>query len=307
MKNYLGILGLMTVTVIWGGGFVASDMALETLTPFQIMAVRFFIAAVIMTLLGVKQIRTISKEEVRCGFWLGTALFGGFALQIIGLQYTTPSKNAFLTATNVVFVPFIALVIYHKRIEARSLVGACMAVAGAGVLSLQQDFSIGIGDGLTLLCAVCFALQIFLTGEYVGRIRPTVLNFLQMATACVLSVIGLICSGGFSFHPSLKSLLAVLYLGIVSTTVTYLLQTVSQKYVDETKSAIILSMEAVFGTIFSVVLLHESVTVRMLAGSALILAAVLISEVDFTGRKRHLGRQGMPETVILEEEKVLED
>lgn len=281
MKKYLGILGLLTVTVIWGGGFVASDMALESLSPFQIMVIRFLIAAVLMTLLGIKQIKTISKEEIRCGFWLGAALFGGFALQIIALQYTTPSKNAFLTATNVVFVPFIALVIYRKKIEVRSLIGAVMALAGAGVLSLKNDFSIGLGDGLTLLCAVCFALQIFLTGEYVGRIRPAVLNFLQMTTACVLSAAGLLLSGDFTFAPSTRSLLAVLYLGVVSTTITYLLQTVSQKYVDETKSAIILSMEAVFGTFFSVLLLHENVTVRMLAGSALILAAVLVSEVSF--------------------------
>lgn len=281
MKKYLGILGLLTVTVIWGGGFVASDMALETLSPFQIMVIRFLIAAVLMTLLGIKQIKTISRGEIRCGFWLGAALFGGFALQIIALQYTTPSKNAFLTATNVVFVPFIALVIYRKKIEVRSLIGAVMALAGAGVLSLKNDFSIGLGDGLTLLCAVCFALQIFLTGEYVGRIRPAVLNFLQMTTACVLSAAGLLLSGDFTFAPSTRSLLAVLYLGVVSTTITYLLQTVSQKYVDETKSAIILSMEAVFGTFFSVLLLHENVTVRMLAGSALILAAVLVSEVSF--------------------------
>ena len=281
MKKYLGIIGLLTVTIIWGGGFVASDMALETLTPFQIMTVRFLIAAVIMTLLGRKHIPTITKEEAKCGFWLGAALFGGFALQIIGLQYTTPSKNAFLTATNVVIVPFIALVIYRKKIEIRSIIGAVMAIVGAGVLSLQSDFSLGLGDTLTLACAVCFALQIFLTGEYVGRIRPTVLNFLQMTTAFILSAAGLVFSGDFVFRPSEKSLLAVLYLGVVSTTITYLLQTVSQKYVDETKSAIILSMEAVFGTVFSVILLHEQVTVRMIIGSVLILAAVLVSEVQF--------------------------
>ncbi len=280
MKKYLGILGLLAVTIIWGGGFVASDIALETFTPFQIMAIRFFIAAVCMTALGSRHLRTINKDEVKCGFWLGAALFAGFALQIIALQYTTPSKNAFLTATNVVFVPFIALVIYHKKIEMRSLIGAGMAIVGAGVLSLQNDFSVGIGDGLTLLCAVGFAFQIFLTGEYVGRIRPSVLNFLQMVTACVLSIVGLVISGDFNFNPSMESILAVGYLGVVSTTICYLLQTVSQRYVDETKSAIILSMEAVFGTVFSVILLHEAVTGRMIMGSALILAAVLVSEIQ---------------------------
>lgn len=286
MKKYLGMIGLLTVTIIWGGGFVASEMALETLTPFQIMAVRFVIAAALMAGMGGKYLKSITREEIRCGFFLGAALFGAFALQIIGLQYTTPSKNAFLTATNVVMVPFIALVIYRKKIEARSLVGAVMAIAGAGVLSLNQDFSLGLGDGLTLLCAVCFAMQIFLTGEYVGRIRPTVLNFLQMATAAVLSVAGLAITGGFSFAASGKSILAVLYLGVVSTTITYLLQTVSQKYVDETKSAIILSMEAVFGTVFSVIILHEAITVRMILGSILILSAVLISEIPWRRAKQ---------------------
>ena len=143
-----------------------------------------------------------------------------------------------------------------------------------------------LGDGLTLLCAIGFAFQIFLTGEFVGRIQASVLNFLQMATACVLSVIGLIVSGDFHFNPSMKSIFAVLYLGVVSTTICYLLQTVLQKYVDETKSAIILSMEAVFGTVFSVILLSESVTVRMIVGSVLILSAVLISEIQPKKKKR---------------------
>ena len=157
MKKYLGIIGLIAVTIIWGGGFVASDMALETLTPFQIMTIRFLIATIFMGLLAGRRIGTIKMQELKSGFLLGTALFAGFALQIIALQYTTPSKNAFLTATNVVFVPFIALVIYKKKIPARSLLGAGMAIVGAGVLSLQSDFSVNFGDGLTLLCAVGFA------------------------------------------------------------------------------------------------------------------------------------------------------
>jgi len=285
MKKYLGITGLIAVTIIWGGGFVASDMALETLTPFQIMTIRFLIAMIFMGMLAGRRIGTIRKEEIKSGFLLGTALFTGFALQIIALQYTTPSKNAFLTATNVVFVPFIALVIYKKKIPVRSLLGAGMAIAGAGVLSLQSNFSVNFGDGLTLLCAIGFAFQIFLTGEYVGKIQASVLNFLQMSTAFVLSMC-LVISGDFSFHPSMKSILAVLYLGVVSTSICYLLQTISQKYVDETKSAIILSMEAVFGTVFSVILLHESVTAKMIAGSALILSAVLISEIHPKAKER---------------------
>ena len=119
MKQYLGILGLLMVTVIWGGGFPASDMALESISPFQILAVRFFTATIFMALLAFKELKTTTKEEIKCGVLLGTSLFTGFALQIVGLQYTTVSNNAFLTATNVVFVPIIAFAIRRKKIEMR--------------------------------------------------------------------------------------------------------------------------------------------------------------------------------------------
>lgn len=213
---------------------------------------------------------------------MGIALFAAFALQIIGLQYTTPSKNAFLTALNVVIVPFIAFVILKKKVGARGIIGAVMSVAGVALLSLNENFTLGLGDSLTLLCAVGFAFQIFLTGEFVKKYRATVLNFVQMATAFVLSFVSLFCFGETDFQVSQTGWLSVLYLGVISTTVCYLLQTASQKYVDETKAAIILSMESVFGTLFSLIILHEILMPRMIVGCVIILAAVIISNMAET-------------------------
>ena len=282
MKKILGILGLVTVTIIWGGGFVASDIALQSFTPFQILFIRFLIGAFCMGVPARKERKTITKEEIFCCFLLGAALFSGFALQILGLQYTTASKNAFLTATNVVMVPFIAFLLERKKIELKSIAGAILALSGAGILSLTSDFSVGLGDSLTLFCAIGFAFQIYLTGKYVHRIRPTILNFMQMLFAAILSFIGLLFSGRITpTGVSSSGLLAVLYLGLISTTLCYFLQTWAQKYVDETKSAIILSLEAVFGTVFSVILLQEEVTSRMILGSVTILLAVMMSEVSF--------------------------
>lgn len=279
LKKYVGTGALILVTVIWGGGFVASDIALESFTPFQILFIRFLIASVIMAFPAARKLRTIKGSDVLCGAMLGAALFGGFALQIIGLQYTTASKNAFLTATNVVMVPVIAAIFGRKKISIRGIVGALTALLGAAILSIQSGFRIGKGDALTLLCAVCFAAQIYLTGKYVHEINPAVLNFLQMLMAFVMSAIGLVLTGGFSMHASARNILAVLYLGVVSTSICYFLQTWAQKYVDETGSAIILSMESVFGTVFSIIILHEQVTLRMVIGSLLILGAVLISQL----------------------------
>lgn len=281
-KKYLAIGGLVLVTIIWGGGFVASDMALESLRPLQIMTIRFFLAAVLMGLISIKSLKKIEKEELKAGMLMGTALFVGFALQIIALQYTTPSKNAFLTALNVVIVPFIAFIILKKKIGIKGIAGAAMAVVGVGLLSLDKNFTLGFGDGLTLICAVGFAFQIFLTSEYVKKYRAVVLNFVQMLTAFVLSAAGMLILGETTFEVTAKGWMSVLYLGIISTTICYLLQTASQKYVDETKAAIILSMESVFGTLFSILILHEVITPRMVIGCIVILIAVIISNLAET-------------------------
>ena len=277
MRKYLAIAGLIAVTVIWGGGFVASDMALESLRPFQIMTIRFLLASILMGATSIRKLKGMKSGEIRAGILMGAALFVGFAFQIVGLQYTTPSKNAFLTALNVVMVPFIAFVILKKRVGARSIAGAVMAIVGVGLLSLEKNLTLGIGDALTLVCAAGFAFQIFFTSEFVKKYRAVALNFVQMLTAVLLSFVSL-----FLFHVTAKGWLSVLYLGVISTALCYLLQTASQKYVDETKAAIILSMESVFGTLFSILILHEQVTLRMVCGCVIILAAVIVSNLADT-------------------------
>lgn len=290
MKKWLAIGALILVTVIWGGGFVASDIALESMKPFQIMMVRFLLASVLMGVISRGQRKSEERLKdragaIKAGVLMGVTLFMGFAFQIIGLQYTTPSKNAFLTALNVVIVPFIAFVILKKKIGAKGIIGAVMSVFGVALLSLNGNFTVSLGDGLTLFCAVGFAFQIFFTSEFVKKYPASVLNTVQMFTAFVLSAISLMIFGENDFQVTTQGWLSALYLGVVSTTICYLLQTACQKYIDETKAAIILSMESVFGTIFSILILHEVVTVRMVIGCAVILAAVIISNMSETSEK----------------------
>ena len=288
MKKGVAIGGLILVTVIWGGGFVASDMALESMKPFQIMMVRFLLASVLMGLVSMGQRKKEAKIEnragaVKAGMLMGLTLFAGFALQIVGLQYTTPSKNAFLTALNVVIVPFIAFVILKKKVGVKGIIGAVMAVAGVALLSLNGNLTLGIGDLLSLFCAVGFAFQIFLTGEFVKKYPAAVLNLLQMFTAFVLSTVSMFVFGETDFQVTTKGWLSVLYLAVISTTICYLLQTACQKYVEETKAAIMLCMESVFGTMFSIIILHEVVTPRMVVGCIIILIAVIISNLSESG------------------------
>lgn len=287
MKKWLAIGGLILVTVIWGGGFVASDIALESMKPFQIMMFRFLLASVLMGMISLGQKNREEKSvdrigAIRAGILMGIALFVGFSLQIIGLQYTTPSKNAFLTALNVVIVPFIAFIILKKKIRVKGIIGAILSVVGVALLSLNGNLTLGLGDALTLICAVGFAFQIFFTSEFVKKYPVSVLNMVQMITAFVLSAVSLVFFGETDFQVTTQGWLSVLYLGVISTTLCYLLQTACQRYVDETKAAIVLSMESVFGTIFSIIILHEVITLRMVIGCVIILTAVIISNLSDT-------------------------
>lgn len=278
-KNHRkGVFGLFLITIIWGSGFVATDIALVGLTTYQILPIRFLIATVIIGIIGNKKIFKIPKQTWRHGLLMGIFLFAGFYLQTIGLEHTTPSKNAFITAVNVVIVPFIAMVIYKKKVLPKNVIAAVLTLIGVGLLSLDFNQPINIGDFYTLLCAIGFAFHIFLTGVYAKTDDGWSLTFVQLGVASVISLAVMLIKAEYSQSLYLPSIYGVIYLGVFSTCIAFFIQTMAQKYTRETESAIILSFEAVFATIFSVLLLGEDVTIKMLVGCVVILSSVMISE-----------------------------
>ena len=157
-----------------------------------------------------------------------------------------------------------------------------MAIVGIAVLSLSADFTVNLGDVLTLLCAFGFAFQIFFTSEFVKNHNAVALTAIQFFTAFVLSFIAQIFMGELSIHSTTSGYMGILYLAVFSTTVCFLLQTICSKMVDGTRVAIILSTEAVFGTILSIIILGEPVTFRMIIGSLIIFASVITAETKLS-------------------------
>lgn len=278
MFKYMGELLLVITAIIWGSGFVASAVALEHYTPYQILAGRFLIGAVILSLIFFKKFNKLNKSTLIKGALLGLFLYIAFALQTVGLQFTTPSKNAFLTAVNVVIVPFIGFLLYKRKIDMYELTGAILAVVGIAVLSLKLSSDVNVGDILTLGCAIGFAFHIFYTAKFVKTEDPVVLTIVQMVTAAVIGCIVILFRGETSFSVETEGVMNLLYLGIFSTTIAFLMQTVAQKYITETKAAIILATESFWGMVFSIIILSEIMTGRMIIGAFLILLAILISE-----------------------------
>lgn len=298
-RKYKGELGLSLTAFIWGSGFIGVSIALSGgLTPLQILTIRFFIGAVLIGVIFFKEIKNnITKEAIISGSIIGLFLFIAFAFQTFGMAYTTASKNAFLTAINVVIVPFIGFILYKRPLDKYGIISSIIAILGIGILSLEADFSINFGDFLTIICAFGFAFHIFFTGEFVKKYNPVVLTVVQFSVATVLSLVVQILFNEVRINAEMSSIIGVLYLGIFSTTIAFLLQTICQKDVSETKSAIILALESVFGTILSVIILHEVLTVRMVIGCLIIFSAIIISETKLSFLKRNNLKQEKTESI----------
>ncbi|MBU5306380.1 DMT family transporter [Clostridioides mangenotii] len=298
MKKYYGELGLILVSIVWGCGYVATQFGLDGgLTPLQIITMRFFLAALFINVIFFKHIKAnIDKKALKSGIMLGIFLFVAFTLQTIGLMHTTPSKNAFITSANVVIVPFIGFLIYRRKLDKFGIISSFIALVGIGILSLESNLTLNFGDMLTLLCAFGFAFHIFFTSEFVKYSSPIVLTSIQFTVAFALSAVVQLGSGQWGFAAEPKGYMGVLFLAVFSTSICFFMQTICQKVVDGTKAAIILSTEAVFGTIFSVIVLHEALTTKLIIGSVLIFIAIIVAETKLSFIKK-IGK-----TELLEEE-----
>ena len=226
-----------------------------------------------------KAIKEIKASTLRKGIVAGIFLFLAFAFQTFGLQGSTASTNAFLTSTNVIFVPYISWAIFRRRPTMRQILASLLCVIGISLLTLKGDaFSFGKGEFYSLMCAVFFAAHIIALDWGTKGENALAINALQMLTAGILSTA---CALFFDAPPrsvDMSAVLSALYLIAVSTCLAFLLQTAAQKYTSASSASLILSMESLFACIFSFLLLHEQITVMMIAGGALILASIVVVE-----------------------------
>ncbi len=281
----LSALGLIVTTIIWGSGFVVMKNSVEVITPTYLLALRFTIASVALVAVFWKRVKKISKSDVMCGGLLGIFLFISYFFQTYGLKYTTASKNAFITTLYVILVPFLHWFYNRKKPSRNNVAAAGIAVFGLALLSLEGDLSVNIGDLMTLVCGFFFAFHIVFVDRYTEDHDPIILTVIQMVIAAILSwAIAPLMEGSLDLTVIDTSMMTgLLYLGILCTMICFLLQNVGQKHLTPNTSSIILSFEAVFGLMFSVLFLGEQVTIKLAAGCVLMFASVILSEYKRKG------------------------
>ncbi len=279
-KKYLADFSLLFVAFAWGGGFVAVKDALDFLTPFYLMSFRFLLASLVVYLALRKWMGPITRQDVKKGAVVGSIPFLAFAAQTIGLQYTTASKQGFLTATYVVMVPFLYWVFYKKRPAINVFVGSFLTLAGIGIIGLDEGLALSRGDSLTLLCALFFAMHILSIEYFAQDLHVFALAFLQITVAALLFAVSAVVFEPMPSHIPSRAWIAIVYMAVVSTFGCFTLQTVAQKYTTSSHASIIMALESVFAAVLGVWLLKESFTGTMLAGCALIFAAILLVELN---------------------------
>jgi drug/metabolite transporter (DMT)-like permease len=280
--NYIGLALLMVATLIWGTSFIILKNTLESLPVMFVLAVRFTISAIILFIVFHKRFIGISKKTVTTGLILGVILATAYLLQTYGLKGVSPGENAFLTSTYSVMVPFMCWALFRRKPDVYSIIAGVLCVGGIGLVAFTDGagLTVGLGQILTLVCAIFYGLQIIVISIKGEKEDPMVILCIQLAVVGAVCLVGTL---GFEVGRQPISLdlglvLTLVYLTFMCTLTAQGCQIVGQKFVPTSQASIILSLESVFGLLFSAILGGESFTPISITGFALIFISVIISE-----------------------------
>lgn len=278
---------LLCTAIIWGFAFVAQRAGMEHMGPFLFNGVRFFLGAASLVPLiywsrSRGRLRGAQKQTSRrtvllAGLAAGLVLFTGSSLQQIGLVTTTAGNAGFLTGLYVILVPLMGQFLGQQTTRG-TWVGACLAVTGMFLLSVQEGFHIVVGDIWVTAGAVFWAGHVLVIGYLVRKVDALVLSCLQFTVCGALSMVTGLASEPVSLAGLEGAMWPILYGGIMSVGLAYTLQVAGQQWVKPSHAAIILSLEGAFAALGGWLILDEVLTLRQLLGCGLMLCGMLASQ-----------------------------
>jgi len=277
MKNnaLYGKLALFTAAFLWGVSFVAVEKAMNLgWSPFMLLGMRGLLSGLALSIFAMKNKFWKNPTLIKESLMVGVILFIGMAFQTFGQQLSTVSNSSFITVLYVVFIPVILW--KKQRVTGSIILAVALAVIGTAFLTLSGGLTLNIGDILLIGCAWMFAVHIIFLGHV---IRHNDLLSVAMIQSFTMSFFGFLF-GGFSGQSiPMTGWIYVLYAGIISSGVALLLQLYGQQRVSPTISGLLLTLEALFGSLGAIFLLNEPFTLNVLVGGSLMLLAVVTIEL----------------------------
>ena len=278
---------LFITSIIWGLAFVAQAQGMEHIGPFTFTASRSLVAIIFLYLTYVffnktsksyREQKFDMKRTVRGGVLCGLVFTFGINFQQIGLVYTTAGKASFLTALYIVFIPIIGL-FYGKKINRKLQLCIVLAMIGTYLMSVKGSLSMNIGDLITIFGSIVFAIHILMLSEFSKDTNAVLVSLIQFAVCGFFSLIAALIFEGIEIDAILKSYLAILYVGILSSGVGFTIQLMALKELDPVVASMISSLESVFGAVFGWLILSQSMSEREIIGGIIIFVATLIAQL----------------------------
>jgi drug/metabolite transporter (DMT)-like permease len=267
-------VALVGITAVWGYTFLVVQDATARMPVMDFLAWRFVVASVVMIALRPTCLRGVTRLELLRGVGLGAILGLGYITQTYGLRYTSAAISGFITGMFVVLTPVMSWVLLRRKTNRNTWLVVALATVGLALLSLN-GWSVGIGELLTLGCAVFFAIHIVGLGEWSSQYEPYAFALLQIGAVGVISLIAA-TPGGIAVPPDRGVWGVIVITGVLATAVAFFVQTWAQSLVSATRAAVVMTMEPVFAGLFAVVIGGNQLTLRTLGGAACVLAAMLI-------------------------------
>ncbi len=285
---------LLGVTLIWGSTFVLVKDIVEQVPPMLFLSVRFALGALALALVALLARRWsgLTMSEVAWGAVIGTALWAGYALQTIGLQWTTASNAGFITGLSVVLVPVLGIFVLRHTPDGWAWVGVALATAGLALLSLRPDqgMTLNVGDLLVLGCALAFALQIVLVARVAGWADPLRVTMVQVLVAGLLNAVAALLFERPASGLSAEIWAGAAFLGVAATALAITIQMSVQSFTTAVHTALIFTMEPVFAAVFGFWLQGDRLGLSGLVGAAFILGGMLLAELGPQLHARLTGR-----------------
>ena len=289
-RNQLAKLALLTVSIAWGSSLVVVKGATDSFPPLFLNAMRFSIGCGVLALIFHDKLCRITRKDLKSGTIIGFLLFLAYSTQTFGVVFSMPGKSAFLSSIYCVIVPFLYWLTGGRRPDRYTVSAAVLCVAGLACSSLNASFSIEAGDTLAILSGFFFAAHIVSVTKCGSGKDPIMMTIIQFGSCAVLCWGMALLRWDIPETADLPAVGGLLYLGLVCTAFALLLQNVGQKYADPSSAAILLSLESVFGVLFSIIFFHEQMTLQLFFGFALIFFAILLSETKLSFLKKPVKR-----------------
>lgn len=299
-KKFISPAILLTAAMIWGFAFAAQDAA-SGIGAFTLGFARSIIAGVFLIFVIIvldkllktertlfsKQGIDLNKNEIIGGIICGSILAAASAFQQLGINNGTDGgKAAFITALYVVLVPIYALAL-KKKAPVNVWISIVIATVGFYLLCIEENLSMVPSDILVLICAIIFPIHILTIDHFSPKCDGVRMSMVQFFVAAVINfVIALFVENPLDPAVMLDNALPILFLGIGSSGIAYTLQIIGQKGVNPAVASIILSLESVFGVVGTAVFLGQRLTAREYIGCAVVLVAVILSQIDLNSLKR---------------------